>query len=137
MEVVYFNVSVSSVFYFTKYAAYQLCRVLNCRGVYSRLFIFSVILAKSTNLTDLRGAIGLAAAPGPISQDYYLHSYLAGLIEGDGHFNVPKILKDSKGKSRSAGIEVIFALKDRPSAELLKNKFGGNVYLVANKNLVR
>jgi hypothetical protein len=59
------------------------------------------------------------------------------LIEGDGHFNVPKELKDSKGKYRSAGIEVIFALKDRPSAELLKSKFGGNIYTVPNKNIVR
>ena len=79
---------------------------------------------------------------GASSPDYYLESYLAGLIEGDGHFNTPKALKDSKGKSAlplrgQAGIEVIFALKDRPSAELLKNKFGGNLYLRPNKNLVR
>ena len=67
----------------------------------------------------------------------YLYSYLAGLIEGDGHFNVPKVLKDSKGKSRAAGIEVIFALKDKPLAELLKTKFGGNLYLRPGKNLVR
>lgn len=67
----------------------------------------------------------------------YLQSYLAGLIEGDGHFNIPKSLKDSKGKTIPYGIEVIFALKDRPSAELLKTKFGGNIYLRPNRNLVR
>lgn len=71
------------------------------------------------------------------NSDYYLHSYLAGLIEGDGHFNVPKVLKNSKGKARAAGIEVIFASKDKPSAELLKARFGGNLYLRPNRNLVR
>ena len=69
--------------------------------------------------------------------EYYLTSYLAGLIEGDGHFNVPKSLKNSTGKVNSGGIEVIFALKDRPSAELLKNKFGGNIYLRPGRRLVR
>jgi LAGLIDADG endonuclease len=38
---------------------------------------------------------------------------------------------------RVASIEIIFALKDRPSAELLKNKLGGNVYKDSKKNLVR
>lgn len=70
-------------------------------------------------------------------REHYLQSYLAGLIEGDGHFNIPKSLKDSNGKTIPYGIEVIFALKDRPSAELLKTKFGGNIYLRANRNLVR
>lgn len=67
----------------------------------------------------------------------YLTSYLAGLIEGDGHFNGPKSLNNSAGKVNSGGIEVIFALKDRPWAELLKNKFGGNLYLRPNRNLIR
>ena len=62
---------------------------------------------------------------------------MAGLIEGDGHFNTPKVLKSSKGKTTKAGIEIIFALKDRPSAELLKKIFGGNVFLNSKKNIVR
>lgn len=63
--------------------------------------------------------------------------YLAGLIEGDGHFNVPKNLNFSKVQTRMARIEVVFALKDKPSAELFKNKFGGNVYLDSKKRIVR
>lgn len=66
-----------------------------------------------------------------------LSYYLAGLIEGDGHFNVPKFLYSDKVKTRIAGIEIIFALKDKPSAELLRNKFGGNVYLDSKKRMVR
>lgn len=100
-------------------------------------------MAKNTNLTFEEN--NSAPLKGEITNkinnlqnpDYYLEYYLAGLIEGDGHFNIPKALKDSKGKSPAAGIEVIFALKDRPSAELLKKKFGGNLYLRPNRNLVR
>jgi hypothetical protein len=66
-----------------------------------------------------------------------LDCYLAGLIEGVGHFNVPNVLKGPSGKSRVAGIEVIFALKDKQSAELFKTIFGGNLYLRPNRNLVR
>jgi hypothetical protein len=67
----------------------------------------------------------------------YLPYYLAGLLEGDGHFNTPKVFKTSSGKSRCASIEVVFALKDRPLAELLKNIFGGNIYANSTQNLVR
>jgi len=66
-----------------------------------------------------------------------LFYYLAGLIEGDGHFNVPKNLKNSSGKSTTASIEIVFALKDAPSAEFLKSIFGGNVYKRKDKNCVR
>ena len=66
-----------------------------------------------------------------------LSYYLAGLIEGDGHFNAPKNLNYSKIKTRIAGIEIIFALKDKPSAELLRNKLGGNIYLDSKKRMIR
>ncbi len=66
-----------------------------------------------------------------------LFYYLAGLLEGDGNFNIPKELKTSSGKSSWASIEVVFALKDQPSAEYLKNIFGGNVYKRKDKNCVR
>lgn len=64
-----------------------------------------------------------------------LSYYLAGLIEGDGHISVPKDYKTNK--SRIASIEVLFAIKDRPSAELLKTIYGGNIYERSGKNLVR
>lgn len=51
---------------------------------------------------------------------------MAGLIEGDGSFNVPKIIKDSN--KRVARIEVAGNSKDLPAFEFLKSKFGGNIY---------
>ncbi|CAG8976694.1 hypothetical protein HYALB_00008445, partial [Hymenoscyphus albidus] len=61
----------------------------------------------------------------------YLAYYLAGLIEGDGHLNTPPIGKviTPSGSTRVAQIEIVFALKDRPSADLLQSIFGGRVYL--------
>lgn len=67
----------------------------------------------------------------------FIYSYLAGLIEGDGHLSVPKDLKNSSGKNTFSKIEIIFALKDRYSAEFLKNIFGGNIYIIPNKNCVK
>ena len=63
--------------------------------------------------------------------------YLAGLIEGDGSFNIPKIFKETKGKKRVAGIEIIGNVKDFPAYEFLKFRFGGNIYRTKGKNAVR
>ena len=63
--------------------------------------------------------------------------YLAGLIEGDGSFSVPKIIKDSNGKKRVAGIEIIGNIKDKPAYDFLQHKFGGNVYPTKNTKYVR
>lgn len=71
------------------------------------------------------------------NDDENLAYYLAGLIEGDGSFNVPKIIKDSKGKKRVAGIEVSGNTKDRPAYEYLKTKFGGNIYCSKSGNSLR
>ena len=59
------------------------------------------------------------------------------MIEGDGSFLTPKSLKGPNGKSLVAYIQVVFALKDQPSALLLKNIFGGNIYKSGTKNCVR
>lgn len=67
----------------------------------------------------------------------YISYYLAGLLEGDGHFNTPKKLKSPSGTARVAILETVFALKDKPSAELLKSLFGGRVYDHPNKKLTR
>lgn len=61
--------------------------------------------------------------------------YLSGLIEGDGSFNVPKFLKDSSGKKRVAGIEVIGNIKDKPAFEFFRNKLGGNIYLTKGNSV--
>lgn len=55
-----------------------------------------------------------------------LHYYFAGLIEGDVSFNVPKIIKDSNGKKRVAGIEIIGNIKDRPAFEFLQSIYGSH-----------
>jgi hypothetical protein len=68
--------------------------------------------------------------------DFILY-YLAGLIEGDGHFNTPKKLTTPSGTARVAGIEVVFNMKDRPSAELLQSLFGGRLYDHSNKKVTR
>lgn len=62
--------------------------------------------------------------------DFILY-YLAGLIEGHGHFNTPNKLK------RPSGIEVVFNMKDKPSAELLQSLFGGRLYDHPNKKVTR
>lgn len=71
------------------------------------------------------------------NSDRQLYYYLAGLIEGDGCFYVPKTFKTEGGKTTTASIEVVFALKDAPSAEFLKDTIGGNVYKRKDKNCVR
>jgi hypothetical protein len=69
----------------------------------------------------------------------YLAYYLAGLIEGDGHLNTPPIGKvlTPSGSNRVAQIEIVFSLKDRPSADLLQSIFGGRVYLRKDIKIVR
>jgi hypothetical protein len=66
-----------------------------------------------------------------------LVAYLAGLIEGDGSLLIPDKERGPSGKLRVASIQVIFAIKDKPSALLLQSKFGGNVYDHPSKNLTR
>lgn len=63
--------------------------------------------------------------------DTFSH-YLAGLLEGDGHLSIPKEFKNSEVKYRIAFIEVLFAFKDKPSADLLQSIFGGNIYKRGN-----
>lgn len=61
-----------------------------------------------------------------------LGSYLAGLLEGDGSFVVPKTIRDEKQRLRYAKIKVAFHIKDKPLADLLKNQFGGNFEIHKN-----
>lgn len=55
-----------------------------------------------------------------------LNFYLAGLVEGEGNFVVPKQIYDAKERFSSAKVKVAFPLRDKPLAELLQSKFGGN-----------
>lgn len=54
------------------------------------------------------------------------NAYLAGLLEGDGSFVVPRRQRDLKGRRRYAKIKVAFVSKDRPLAEVLKFFYGGH-----------
>ena len=88
------------------------------------------------NITEITYSSIFIALPNILSNkslttykaDENLAYYLAGLIEGDGSFNIPKIIKDSNRKKRVAGIEVSGNSKDFPAFEFLKSKFGGNIY---------
>lgn len=62
---------------------------------------------------------------------------MAGLIEGDGSLVTPNIERGPSGKLRIAYIQVVFAIKDKPSALLLQSKFGGKVFDHPSKNLTR
>jgi len=66
-----------------------------------------------------------------------LGGYLAGLIEGDGSLVSPNVERGPSGKLRIAHIQIIFAIKDKPSALLLQSKFGGKVFDHPSKNLTR
>jgi hypothetical protein len=74
---------------------------------------------------------------GSNNESDYIAYYLAGLLEGDGHFNTPKKLYAPSGTARVAAIETVFALKDRRSAKLLQSLFGGKIYDHPTKKLTR
>ena len=88
--------------------------------------------------SNIRGSANLANI-GSLStpSKAKLAGYLAGLIEGDGTLITPTKDKSPSGTAIVASIQVVFALKDRPSALLLKSFFGGNVYDSKGKNCVR
>ena len=61
-------------------------------------------------------------------------SYLAGLIEGDGSINIPKILRNSKNKLNYPSIQIAFHSKDFPLVLLLqKNLHAGSIYKLKGK----
>jgi len=76
-------------------------------------------------------------SPAHKTESDFLLYYLAGLIEGDGHFNTPKKLTTPSGTARVAAIEVVFTIKDRPSAEFLQSLFGGRLYDHTHKKITR
>jgi hypothetical protein len=105
----------------------------------------SILLARAHPLVRRFSTLGcrgaLAVAEHHNNKDYISY-YLAGLLEGDGHFNTPKKLctpspSGGTGTARVAAIETVFALKDRRSAELLQSLFGGKIYDHPTKKLTR
>lgn len=109
--------------------------LINCIPLYSIVIeknIFNLVWLSSYTLLVKR-----YYSQGGNTEYNFTSYYLAGLIEGDGHFNTPKKLKTPSGAARVAAIEVVFALKDRPSAELLQSLFGGRLYDHSKKKITR
>ena len=100
------------------------------------LFVTETDLPDSSILLTLPSVLANKPSPAYDSEENLAY-YLGGLIEGDGSFSVPKFIKDSKGKKRVAGIEIIGNIKDKPAYDFLKTKFGGNVYHTKGKKTVR
>nr|YP_003204909.1 endonuclease [Millerozyma farinosa]CAY39279.1 Endonuclease, NAD5 group I intron encoded [Millerozyma farinosa] len=63
-----------------------------------------------------------------VSSDPF-HEWLAGLIDGDGYFNLSK-----KGTAR---LIITMDIKDKKSLYDIKNKFGGSMYMIANANALK
>ena len=64
-----------------------------------------------------------------------LGSYLAGLIEGDGHISLSKII-NSKGKISYPYIAVTFLNKDLPLVLKLVEKYGGRIRFKNQENAI-
>ena len=63
------------------------------------------------------------------------HSYLAGLIEGDGCFHIPTKYRDNNNKIISPQITIAFNSKDLPLAFLLQQILNmGQIYKIKGKN---
>jgi len=63
------------------------------------------------------------------------HSYLAGLIDGDGCLHIPKKYRDNNNKIISPQITIAFNSKDLPLALLLQQNLNmGQIYKIKGKN---
>jgi len=137
LSVIIFILQISSFNYVVLFTYYKL-------SIYYYTAMFYNYFKEMSSLFNSSGAAKVRTTHGFLSgnnnnqnkYDYLAH-YLAGLLEGDGHFNVPKKLTSKSGRARVAAIETVFALKDRPSAELFKSLLGGNIYERPLKNCVR
>jgi len=110
------------------------------RGYYLCIVFLLTNVKLSTSYGSIRGSANLANTESlstPSGDTTKLGGYLAGLIEGEGALVTPIKDKSPSGTATVASIQVVFALKDRPSALLLKSLFGGNVYESKGKNCVR
>ena len=118
---------------------------LKCRGRCSgyRIYFQNSGLISSKNFSSLCEGFNKNLNSNTLD---YITYYLAGLLEGDCHFNTPKKHQSNpiqsnpimtpSGSARVAALETIFALKDKPSAELFKSLFGGRVYGHPNKTQI-
>lgn len=112
--------------------------LINCMQTYlvGNIFDSEALTVLCSNVLFVKRHYNKGSESHKTESDFIL-CYLAGLIEGDGHFNTPKKLTTPSGTARVAAIEVVFNRKDRPSAELLQSLFGGRLYDHPNKKITR
>lgn len=63
-----------------------------------------------------------------ISKDPF-HEWLAGIIDGDGHFHL--------AKSGTARLNIVMDSRDKNLLYLIKHKFGGSIYPISNAKAVK
>ena len=66
---------------------------------------------------------------------HYIGSYLAGLLEGDGHLYLPKV-NDSNGKTTYPYLAITFVKKDLPLINKLKELYGGRLRFKPKENAI-
>jgi hypothetical protein len=69
-----------------------------------------------------------------LSSKNQLGYYLAGLIEGDGTFYIPKAKHDKNGKLRYPRISIVFPNKDIPLAYKIISVLKGGTLTKTNGN---
>jgi LAGLIDADG endonuclease len=66
---------------------------------------------------------------------YNIGPYLAGLIEGDGHITLPKII-NTESKMSYPNIAITFANKNLPLVNKLVELFGGRIRFKVKENAI-
>jgi cytochrome c/quinol oxidase subunit I/LAGLIDADG DNA endonuclease family protein len=69
------------------------------------------------------------------TNNHYIGSYLAGLLEGDGHISLPKVIH-SKGKLSYPYLAITLVKKDLPLINKLKELYGGRLRLKTEENAI-
>ena len=63
-----------------------------------------------------------------VSSDPF-HEWLAGVIDGDGYFNL--------AKSGTARLNIVMNIRDKSLLHEIKHKFGGSIYSISNANALK
>jgi LAGLIDADG endonuclease len=99
------------------------------------LTYFYSININNNNYNNLNSSSKLFYKKDNIYKFNFIGSYLAGLIEGDGHIILSKIL-DSKGKISYPYIAITFVNKDLPLINKFIELFGGKLRFKNKENAI-
>jgi hypothetical protein len=72
----------------------------------------------------------LAPGPGESHEDKHFYEWLAGLIDGDGYFWIRKI-------NRLSSLVITFDIRDIQTAQMIKDRLGGNLNILRGNKAVR